>query len=116
MLQFLPKLQTNNKGIFYCSIGWRTMRVRARVRAETTHVLQSYSKNDKRQVQLMIKICWRLARAQLRARLHGARQSIFPRKEILFGHLVAFLAQKAKFSCQNCCRLLLSHTKIIVNT
>ena len=44
MLQFLPKLQTNNKGIFSCSIGWRTMMARALVRAENTHVLQSYSK------------------------------------------------------------------------
>ena len=39
MLRFLPKLQANTKGIFYYSIGWRTMGVRARVRAETTHVL-----------------------------------------------------------------------------
>ena len=53
MLQSLPKLQANTKDIFYFSIGWRTMGVRARVRAETTHVLQSYSKNDKMQVLLM---------------------------------------------------------------
>ena len=50
-----------------------------------------------------------MVRAQLRARPYGARQSIFLRKEILFGYLIAFLAQKAKY-------VLLSHTKIIVNT
>ena len=36
---------------------------------------------------------WRSARTQPRARLYGARLSIFPRKEILFGYLIASLAQ-----------------------
>ena len=53
------------------------MRVRARVRAETTHVPHYIQKNDKRQV-LMMYLFWRSARA----RLYDARQLIFPRKEI----------------------------------
>ena len=34
MLRFVPKFQANTKGIFYCSIGWRTMGVHARMGAE----------------------------------------------------------------------------------
>ena len=84
-------------------------------RAETTHVPRLHSKSDNMQVLLML-IFWLSARAQPRARLHGARQSIFPRKEILSDYLIAFLAQKAKFLCQSCCRLFLSHAKKILNT
>ena len=69
------------------------MGVTAVARAETAHPPIAMMKITKKS-HFASHLCWRSARAQPRARPHGARESILLIKEILFDYLIASLAQK----------------------